>query len=263
MPTTNLEGVKDTIRKLLRLAENDAATEGEIDNALRFAHRLMTRHFLTREDIGDLNQDCHVREADLESIQMAKEQVCAQATNLCTWECALSRFVCDLLRSVQFYRSHKQPALTAAGVIKTKNGKPVVHERMIFYGPAEEVAVATEMYNELATTIATMARLKTGSAIRGKGRCYGDGFVQGLCDQLGKVDSEERNSTGRDLVLRSTVIATQLRSNAKNWLAEKYGVHLCRGRGFSTSTHDWSAYAAGREDGQRTEIRQNRPKKLK
>jgi len=43
----------DKIRKLLNLANNDAATEGERDNALRMAYNLIAKHNLDMSDIKD------------------------------------------------------------------------------------------------------------------------------------------------------------------------------------------------------------------
>jgi len=43
--------IKEKIRKLLNLAEDDGAMEGEINNALNFARRLMLQHNISEEDI--------------------------------------------------------------------------------------------------------------------------------------------------------------------------------------------------------------------
>jgi len=60
-----LDNVKDTIRKLLNLAENDGAADGEIDNALRFARRLMHQHHLSEEDIDRSDPDSKAAREDL------------------------------------------------------------------------------------------------------------------------------------------------------------------------------------------------------
>jgi len=46
------ERIIDKIRKLLALANNEAATEGERDNALRMAYNLIAKHNLEMSDIN-------------------------------------------------------------------------------------------------------------------------------------------------------------------------------------------------------------------
>ena len=47
----NLDGVKKTIKDLLNLANDDGAFDGEIENALKHAQRLMAEHHITEEDL--------------------------------------------------------------------------------------------------------------------------------------------------------------------------------------------------------------------
>ncbi len=54
--TTDNEKVLDKVRKLLALANNEAASEGERDNAMRMAHKLLTMHQLEMADV-----DAHTR----------------------------------------------------------------------------------------------------------------------------------------------------------------------------------------------------------
>lgn len=44
--------IKERIRKLLNLAADDGAAEGEIDNALRAARRLMLQHQIGEDDVA-------------------------------------------------------------------------------------------------------------------------------------------------------------------------------------------------------------------
>jgi hypothetical protein len=45
----DIERVKGRIRKLLATAADDAATEGEIDNAVRFARQMLAAHHLIND----------------------------------------------------------------------------------------------------------------------------------------------------------------------------------------------------------------------
>ena len=49
--------IKEKIKKLLRVAENDAATEGEIDNAVRAARALMLKHSIEVGDVKEKESD--------------------------------------------------------------------------------------------------------------------------------------------------------------------------------------------------------------
>jgi hypothetical protein len=53
------EKILSRVRKMLALANDEAATEGERENAMRMAHNLLTKHQLDMADV-----DAHAREAD-------------------------------------------------------------------------------------------------------------------------------------------------------------------------------------------------------
>ena len=48
-----MSAVLEKIKKLIKLATNSGATEGERDNAMRMAHNLLAKHNLTEEDLSD------------------------------------------------------------------------------------------------------------------------------------------------------------------------------------------------------------------
>lgn len=51
------ERILDRVRKMLALANDTAATEGERDNALRMAHNLMAKHQLDMADVDQRKRD--------------------------------------------------------------------------------------------------------------------------------------------------------------------------------------------------------------
>lgn len=51
------EKILSRVRKMLALANDSAATEGERDNALRMAHNLLTKHNLDMEDVSQAARD--------------------------------------------------------------------------------------------------------------------------------------------------------------------------------------------------------------
>ena len=99
--TIELEQAKDTIRKLLNLAADDGAAEGEVDNALRFADRLMRAHHLSEDDIGE--DDPHVDAAREESWEFGEGEAWSTGQSFCSWEHQLAHFVNDLIGSTKYY----------------------------------------------------------------------------------------------------------------------------------------------------------------
>lgn len=53
----NDEQILARVRKLLNLAENEAATEGERDNAMRMAHNMLTKHQLDMADLSEFERE--------------------------------------------------------------------------------------------------------------------------------------------------------------------------------------------------------------
>ena len=49
--------ILDKVKKLLNLAEDKGASEGEVDNAMRMAHALLVKHNLSMADIDELDKD--------------------------------------------------------------------------------------------------------------------------------------------------------------------------------------------------------------
>lgn len=49
--------ILERVRKMLALANDEAATEGERDNALRMAHNLLMKHQLSMEDVENHAKD--------------------------------------------------------------------------------------------------------------------------------------------------------------------------------------------------------------
>ena len=51
-----MEKILDKVKKLLAVANNEAATEGERDNALRMAHNMLAKHNLAMADLDEHNK---------------------------------------------------------------------------------------------------------------------------------------------------------------------------------------------------------------
>ena len=78
--------IKDKLAKLLRLGENSAASDGEIDNALTLAAAMMAKHNLTRDDID-------MTEADpIAKVAYGRHFAFSRGAHLATWETILINF---------------------------------------------------------------------------------------------------------------------------------------------------------------------------
>jgi hypothetical protein len=176
------------------------------------------------------------------------------------WEVDLTGFVEQFVGSVsRYFTGRKQ----VEGKERLKYGKPIAKSGMYFYGIAEEVELALDLYENLHTTILSTARMKFWNASRGEGRDYCTGFVRGLFDKLAEAKRlDSQDSTTRGLIVQSGLIAKGKQDRGKNWLEKVKKIKLRQGSRNYTGTSDYSAYAEGREDGKRVNPSIDRKNKL-
>lgn len=267
----DMEKIKDRIKKLLNLAEDQGAFDGEVDNALRFARRLMLRHNVTQEDLEEA-KDAHEAAADAEAVEYGRVEAFTLGANLSNWENTLAHSICKLIGTVQFYReAGKHYKRTVHGTIDYSRGEPSTATRLQFYGPAEDARDAIELLEEWSHIIVSMARMKYGGAFKGSGREYAEAFSYALHDKVRKIEREERQQLELPTTTRCTALmirnAGQLmlakKNRASDWLRQECGIRLQKGTRSSGSTiYDEGARAAGRADGDRADFSHARKKKL-
>lgn len=259
--STTTDSVKARIRKLLQLAENDAATDGEISNAIAFAQRLMAEHHLSEEQVKEGDPvNLHAVQADLEKLTMLRLAAFGQGEKLASWEVTLSMFVSKLVGGVGVYGSGARTVRTATGTIMfDSRGRSMVRSTVTFYGADEDVRLAQQLYVDIATTIAAMARLKFGGAFRGEGRSYGDGFVAGLQTKLREATAASA-AESKSLAIRCDAIVKAKVEHANKWLKQQ-GVTLSS-RGHGSGSFHPSAFSAGKQDGLAADISAKRTTKL-
>ncbi len=233
-----IERVRDRIRKLLRLAENDAASEGEVENALRFAQALMDEHHVAADDLR--------REQDRDDLRSEMNTVdgWSNSAKRSAWESYLAQAIVTTLGTVGYYwrGGGAREVKTDAGILRRDgNGRTLKRVAMVWYGPAEDIALARELFQDLSQTIASMARLKYGGVFRGPGRSYAEGFASSLLDLARKGDGDRTAATGA-IVRRTAALA-------KSWLREERGVRLVSGGAMGGGRQHSGAHAAGRADG--------------
>lgn len=261
----NTDKIKDRIRKLLNLANDSGAFEGEIDNAMRFARRLMLEHNITENDLG---QPCDPHE-EAAKVEYSAAYVYSQGAKLSLWEGFLAFAVEKLVGTVGCYHAKSQGQVAKRTSIGTlafdANGKTQLASVIRFYGPAEDVRDAVEIYNEWSHTIAAMARLRYGGALRGEGADYAKGFAGALQRKVAKLVEEEKlliaESGSRALVVRGAhdLIAAK-RSRADDWLREEGVGRLAKGGRAHVDMSE--AYRSGMADGDKADFSRQRALKL-
>lgn len=260
----DLDKVKARIRAMLNTAADDAATEGEIDNALRFARAMMQQHHLEESDLAEEPADQY------EDIARAPKGTAAAVVGkkLFAWEGWLAHFCSKFVGGVGHYLdSDIQIARRGRLAVWDENGEVRMGKAVVFYGVAEDALLAKELYDDLRTTIITMARLTWGGCYQGDGGAYAEGFVEGLNTKLRKAAEQERleaAGNGRALILidRREDLIERKTELAKSWLANERGIKLRRGTGRSGANGSRQARSEGRADGAAAQVGVSRTKKI-
>ncbi len=265
--------IKERIRNLLELAGDDGAADQEVDNALKFARRLMLKHNIDDEDLAE-PRDPHEIAADIE---YGKREVYSSGARVTDWERDLGSVISMLIGSVNHYRDpQKTERRTPHGTIDyDKRGQASMAQRIFYYGPVVDVVEAAELHREWAETVVAMARLKFGGALRGEGRSYAEGFVEAMCSKVAAQRSKESRAidAGRSLPLSDGEECTaiqlsqareliQVKSEyGRRWLRQVDGIRLVRSGG-SGGRHYGNAHKQGRRDGSRAKISRSVQRKL-
>jgi hypothetical protein len=261
------EKVKDTIRKLLNLAANEGAAEGEIANAMKFAAKLMQQHQLREEDLQGTTVDALID--DLDKKECSSKDVIVTGRRQSIWEGSVALFVCKLVGGVKCYWSGMAVVRDANGIVQTtRRGDLRERSQIRFYGITEDVLLAADLYYECLMVISSMAKLKWGGVQRGPGRSYCEGFAQALWEKLqtaqAQITQENRGSTGTALVVVQNRDAIVKR---KTEIADRYieqrGVKIRKAKSQTRNVHyDGEAFMDGREDGTKHKVSADRKKKL-
>ena len=256
--TENTDKIKKTIRDLFNLAENDAAAEGEVENAIRFARRLLDKHHLSEEEC---RKDPTMNAARSEVME---ENGCVVGNGkLAYWEKQLGGFVQQFVGSVGCYLDYPKEVKIDGRLQFGDDGKPLVARRVVFFGVAEDAAMASNLYKTLQLTIATMARFRYGGAHRGDGRTYCEGYVSGLYSKLREaVRIDSIDSESRALVVQSTALAKASKERAIAWRERVTGRKLRAGNARSVGASDPNAYNQGKADGAKTGVSASRTNKV-
>lgn len=279
----NTDRIKDRIRKLLALGDAEKNTfDAEIDNALRFARRLMLKHNIGEDDLKEEPRGAHEIAADVEATEYGKDWTRTMGSRFTAWECDLVGAVCALVGTVKWYRGHEETRRKRGTDIIEYNdvtGRPAKVRRIEIYGPAEDVRDALDLVAEWQETIVAMARMKHGGALRGAGKSYAEGFAFALKVKVAEMQKEElalignRNErllalpSGEErssalVVANATSLMVAKRERAEQWLEDVAGIKLCRGPGIGSGSHNSGAFGDGMKDGKKAGFSHRRTPKL-
>lgn len=239
--------VKDKLVKLINLAENGAASQGEIDNALNMAAQIMAKHNLTREDID------FSKLSPAENVRMSRAYASCLNSNSTTWECLLAEFCISFVGNISYYKN-----TGAYGLNKDK--KTTLY---FFYGSSDEVEIGIDLFKELQSAISIMAVTRYDNFYSKKGGAYCEGFVSGLRMQLHaeKLKLKGDNIT-HDLILKSDATGLLIVDQAKTWLANVHKVKLRTGQAMGgAKDKTGTARAQGRIDGSNYNVTKTTPNK--
>jgi hypothetical protein len=224
---SDINTIKERIRKLMAIAGDGVATDAEIDTALTLAAKLLDAHHLSKEDIGTAQ--------DAEDMTMGRSAAVTTASWVSTWESTLAHAIVELFGCVKHYQSHEKQPIRKNGVAQLKNGKVAMGCKVYFYGPAMEAKEAAELFEEWSKAIAAMGMLRWGGCYMGDGGKYCYGFASALYAKARQINAARRLTDARPIpqltggsctALTLTGRYDLLKTEAKRWLEKECGIHL-------------------------------------
>lgn len=269
---SNIDTIKERVRKLMAVANDGNAPDAEIDSAMRLAAKLLDQHHIDADEIGHEGKD-----ADTE---MGQAFATTQNRRFSTWELILSHAIKNLFGCVQCYISGEVRPLRVNGIAKLDDGGNVRKGRKIcFYGPAIESREAAELYQDWSASIATMGVARWGGCFRGDGAAYCYGFATALSNKAHQINSERKAIEARPVLLLSapTELAASsqataitlsdryeiLRDMGSDWLKKEQGVNLTRGSGRSGyGGTGGEAYREGKQHGTSAHFSRGQKRKM-
>lgn len=224
----SIDQIKARIRKLLNLARDGGASEGEVENAMKFAQQLMDEYHLSEADCAP------------EDLSYGQHGVYCQS-NLTPWEQALAWAIVKTVGSVGWLTEGRKR------VFDDERNAYATKTKITFYGPSQDLSLVIEMWNTMRFTIMTMAYAKHGAVYRGAGRSYCMGFANALYDMAKAHEQKDRSNECTAIVLKKSELA-------KQWFEKERGTKL---RNYKTATygarHD-DAYVDGYADGEQNPL---------
>lgn len=221
--------ILNRIKKMLALANNGAATEGERDAALQQSYSLLAKYNLTMAQVEQHDQTPE------------EKRLAEKATfPVYPWARQIANQVADLFFCKYYF-------------MRLGVGKQATH---VFIGKESNAATAQYMAEFVVRSVMREAAKMYGSAIAPDARNFAVGVVNKLYERIREIKAsfnkqEEPTTTGTAIVLAS-LYKTEAEANAK-WL-EELGVKLKASANRQKGVTDSDAYRAGRDFGAKVSL---------
>ena len=225
--------ILERVRKMLALANDAAASEGERENAMRMAHATLAKYNLSlseAEASGSAPEEARI-EGGMVGRDYPWMRTCAHAM--------AELFFCEYL------------------IARARGGK-VVH---YFVGRESNTITAREMTSYVISSIDREAKRWSAETYSGSNgwRSFAKGAASRVYVRARKIREEAERapvtpSTSTALVLASVYALEQQKNKAL--IAQLYGDSLRQGRATQQRNTSSDAYAAGREFGDRVSLNQ-------
>lgn len=264
-----MSDIREKIKGLLNIAKDDAASEHEVETALRLATRLMEKNQLSEEDlVGDpVAQRNSVRD------EKKVKQSSSVGTKIWTWETILSSAVQQVVPGVGVFSCKSQEKTPSGLIVRDEKGEPKKVGQFVFFGSEEDVEIAIRVFSEVRLAVIALARLKYGSVFRGDGAAYAEGFCTGLYHKLksekaaeldsAKIAASNNQPNGLILIERRNDLIKAKIESSRNWLASPAGGSIrLTVESRSGSSGSSQARSAGVRDGSKYQVDGARRAKL-
>jgi len=210
--------ILEKVKKMLAIANDSAASEGERENALRMAHGMLAKHNL---DMTDLNAHC----------QMEGREDYVNATYGMTWCRNISAGIAQLFFCKYYYG-------------RKINGTKIEHH---FVGKASNAATAALMSDYVIASVLKECRKNWGHNLAPESRSFSMGVAAKIRERIAEMIKEAKPE-GSDSTSLVVVELYKTEQDANEAFIKASGTELVSKA--SRSTHiNMKAYAAGKEYG--------------
>lgn len=262
----------ERIRKVIALATNRGATEGEADNASATVLRLLATHNLTIED---------VKAAGDKGSIVTNEETVSEGED---WRAFLAASTARLY-FCEYHAEHVMPERTKDGIdVEFILGMMAPKYRHCFHGREHNVVVAVEMFRYFVNTVETLARkareaqeprshalddIVSQDAERKRLRKFERAFRFGCAKRLAlRIDEkwfDMTRSPQTQLLAGNKLPALYMVNDqaVKDYVQEKYGNQLVtkeEARLPSDFAGLFAGFVAGKDVGLDTQVQDDKPK---
>jgi len=218
--------ILDRVRKMLALANDSAATEGERDNALRMAYNLLAKHNLTVEDVKARGQ------------QPAEEERIDNAFT--SWSQPWARTVFHAVAKLFFCNYYTSGKLSSTKM------------RHIYVGKVSNATTAALMGEYLVTSILRECRKLYRENLSPKSRAFATGAADRIYWRVADMIREQGAATPGTALVLANVYTQEKQGNDAHALA-LWG-ELKAGKSRERAEVDRAAYRAGSEFGAKASL---------